>query len=156
MTNLADNSGRKQRGKPFKPGQSGNPAGRPAGSRNAALVALDQIAEGAAPALLDVLVKAGMAGDTQAARLVLERAWPIRKGRAITLDLPPVIDAAGVRAAMARITKAAASAEITPDEAQALAALVEGQRRAIETQELEQRISAIETKLGKDKTDESD
>ena len=31
----AESTGKKQRGKPFKPGQSGNPAGRPKGSRNA-------------------------------------------------------------------------------------------------------------------------
>lgn len=30
----ADNTAAKQRGVPFKPGQSGNPAGRPKGSRN--------------------------------------------------------------------------------------------------------------------------
>lgn len=151
MTNLADNSGRKQRGKPFKPGQSGNPAGRPAGSRNAALVALDQIAEGAAPALLDVLVRAGMAGDTQAARLVLDRAWPIRKGRAVTLDLPTVKDGAGIMLAMARIAEATAAGEITTEEAQGFAAIMAATRQAIETAELERRLIALENDLERKK-----
>ena len=30
----ADSTGKEQRGRPFEPGQSGNPAGRPKGSRN--------------------------------------------------------------------------------------------------------------------------
>jgi Family of unknown function (DUF5681) len=34
MAKDAETAGRKQRGQPFKPGQSGNPAGRPKGSRN--------------------------------------------------------------------------------------------------------------------------
>jgi hypothetical protein len=31
---MADNTPKKQRGRPFEPGRSGNPAGRPRGSRN--------------------------------------------------------------------------------------------------------------------------
>jgi hypothetical protein len=31
---MADNTPKKQRGRPFEPGRSGNPAGRPKGSRN--------------------------------------------------------------------------------------------------------------------------
>jgi hypothetical protein len=31
---MADNTAKKQRGRPFEPGRSGNPAGRPKGSRN--------------------------------------------------------------------------------------------------------------------------
>ena len=31
---MADNAAKKQRGRPFEPGRSGNPAGRPKGSRN--------------------------------------------------------------------------------------------------------------------------
>jgi len=37
-----------------------------------------------------------------------------------------------------------ANGEITPDEAKAVAEVVELQRRAIETQDLEQRIAALE------------
>jgi uncharacterized protein DUF5681 len=37
----ADNTAPKQRGTPYKPGQSGNPAGRPPGSRNKATLAIE-------------------------------------------------------------------------------------------------------------------
>jgi len=39
-------------GKPFKEGQSGNPAGRPKGSRNRATVALEKILDGDAESIL--------------------------------------------------------------------------------------------------------
>ena len=59
---------------------------------------------------------------------------------------PAVTDAAGVLEALAKITEATASGTITPDEGQALAGLLEAQRRAIETQELEARIAALEAR----------
>ena len=36
-------TGKKQRGKPFQPGQSGNPSGRPQGSRNKATLIAEQL-----------------------------------------------------------------------------------------------------------------
>jgi tellurite resistance protein len=47
-------------------------------------------------------------------------------------------------AVMASVMGAMESGEITPDEAKAVAEVVELQRRAIETQDLEQRIAALE------------
>src|SRR6267378_2403412 len=40
-----------KRGKPFAPGQSGNPAGRPVGSRNKATLAIDALLDGEGEAL---------------------------------------------------------------------------------------------------------
>ena len=143
----AEPTGGKQRGRPFAPGQSGNPAGRPAGSRHAALAALDAIGQEGAEAALRAVVKAAEGGDARAAEILFARVWPARKGRAVLLNLPPVTDTAGVLAALARITEATAAGEVTPDEAQALAGLVEGQRKAIETVELESRLTALEQRL---------
>ncbi|MEE3502748.1 DUF5681 domain-containing protein [Acidiphilium acidophilum] len=144
MADDAEKSGRKQRGNPFKPGQSGNPAGRPAGVRNRVLAALDADADNAAPQLLKALVQAALAGDVQAARLVLDRAWPARKSRTVALDLPAVTTAEGIAGAMAAVVQAMAAGEIAPDEAAAVASVIEGQRRAIETTELAERIAALE------------
>jgi hypothetical protein len=41
-----------------------------------------------------------------------------------------------------------AAGELTPDEAQAVAGVVEVQRRAIETAELAERIAALEARAG--------
>lgn len=151
MSNDADlareTTGRDQAGR-FVPGRSGNPAGRPKGARHAALVALDAIgAEGAERVLRKVLDLAEQ-GDLKAADILLRRLWPERKGRPVNLDLPPVRQAADLPAALGRIAQAVAEGEITPEEAQALASVLEAQRRAIELCELERRVAALEAEHG--------
>lgn len=152
MTENADRTGEKQRGRPFQKGQSGNPAGRPQGSRNKALVALDQIAEGAAPQLLQQVVQAAQGGDVQAARLVLERAWPARKGRPVRLELPSITDSESLVQAASRVIEATAAGELSPEEGAAITAILDSHRRVIETAELERRIADIETRIGKGAT----
>jgi hypothetical protein len=130
----------------WQPGQSGNPAGRPKGARNKALLALDAMGEEGARDIMKAVITAAQNGDMRAAEILLRRLWPERKGRPITLDLPPIQSAADLAAAMGAVTQAVAAGELSPDEGQAVAALLETQRRAIETAELEKRIAALETR----------
>lgn len=142
----AEKSAPKQRGRPFPPGRSGNPAGKPKGARHAALKALDAIgAEGAADVMAAV-VKAAKEGDMRAADILLRRLWPERKGRPVPVALPPITDAAAMVDALAAITAAVGEGELSPEEGQAVAAILETQRRAIETADLEARIVALETR----------
>ena len=60
----ADKTGKKQRGKPFEKGQSGNPNGRPQGSRNRATLAAEVLLEGEAEKLTRKAVKMALNGDT--------------------------------------------------------------------------------------------
>ena len=83
-------------------------------------------------------------GDIQAAKLILDRIVPLRKGRPVQIDLPDMIDAGDVVNALSATLKAVSDGSLTPDEAQALAQILEGQRRAIETTELEDRIKTLE------------
>lgn len=71
---------------PFQKGQSGNPAGRPQGSRNKVTLALDAMLEGEAAAVLRTLIDAAMDGDTQAAKALLDRVYPKRKHGAVVVD----------------------------------------------------------------------
>jgi hypothetical protein len=50
---------------------------------------------------------------------------------------------------LVRIAAAVAAGEITPEKAQAVAGLLEAQRRAIETAEIEQRLVALEARNAK-------
>jgi hypothetical protein len=71
----------------WKPGQSGNPKGRPPGSRNrVTLVALAAMEEGA-EAIARKVVDMAKEGDMSAARLVIERLVPVAKERPIFLAL---------------------------------------------------------------------
>jgi len=147
----AEKSAPKQRGRPFPPGQSGNPAGKPKGARHAALKALDLIGEAGAAEVMSTVVAAAKLGDMRAADLLLRRLWPERKGRPLTIDLPPISDAAGLVDALAAITAAVGAGELSAEEGQAVAGILETQRRAIETVELDQRITALEAQ-SKDKS----
>ena len=133
------------RGRPFEPGNPGGP-GRPAGSRNKATLALDKIADDAGEDILNKMVETAKGGDLRAADLVLQRIWPVRKGRPLSLSLPlPVIKtAADVVTALGTVADLVGAGEVTPDEGAALAAIFESKRRAIETVDLEARLSALE------------
>jgi hypothetical protein len=50
-------------GKPFQKGQSGNPDGRPKGSRNATTLALETLLDGQATALTQKAIDLALAGD---------------------------------------------------------------------------------------------
>lgn len=143
---MAENSTGKQRGKPFRPGQSGNPSGKPKGARHAVTLMAEKLLEDDAAAIVRAVIDAAKGGDMVAARLVLERIAPPRKGRAVAFDLPHIETAADVLAALGAVVQAVADGELTPDEATTVAGLLEIQRRTIETADLECRLSALESK----------
>jgi len=66
-----------------------------------------------------------------AARLVLDRVCPPRKGRPVTLALSAIEGAADVAAALAGVTQAISDGEIAPEEASVIVTVIEAKRRAI-------------------------
>ncbi len=130
----------------WQPGQSGNPKGRPRGSRNrVTLVALAAMEEGA-EAIARKIVDMAKTGDMSAARLVLERLLPPAKERPIFLALPDTNTADGIAEAQQAILQAVAAGDLLPGEGATMAGIVEARRKAVETLELEQRITALEGK----------
>jgi hypothetical protein len=78
---------------------------------------------------------------------VLERVAPLPRNRPVQFDMP-AIETADLGEAMGAIMRAASDGELTPDEATAIASLIETRRRTIETLALEQRIAALEQSRG--------
>ena len=136
-----DRPDRDQRGR-FLPG---NP-GRPQGSRHEALKALDAIGAESAAEIMRSVIAAARNGDMRAADILLRRLWPERKGRPVALDLPALVGAAGIADAVGAVASAVAAGEVSPEEGQAVAAILETQRRAIETADLEARIATLEAR----------
>jgi hypothetical protein len=85
-------------------------------------------------------------GDMTACRMILDKVLPNTKDRPITIKLPPISDLNGVGIAQAEILQAVATGDITPNEGERMAAIIEARRRSIETIDLEARISQLETR----------
>jgi hypothetical protein len=133
----------------WKPGQSGNPAGKPPGSRNKATQMVMALMEGQAEEITQTIIDAAKRGDLAAARMVLERLAPPVRERPLALDLPDTSTAAGISAAQRAVLEGVGAGELLPAEATALASVVEARRKAYETEELERRISLLEERYAK-------
>ena len=140
---LPEKTGEKQAGGRFPRGVSGNPAGRPQGALNKTTLACQALLEGESEAITRKAVELAKKGDIQALRLCLDRILPARKDRPISLSLPEVRSAKEVPAAIGAVLSSVADGQLTPSEGQALASMLETQKRAIETAELEQRVSPL-------------
>ena len=128
----------------FEKGVSGNPAGRPAGSRNNATLACEALLGGQAEALTQKAVDMALAGDTVALKLCLERIYPARRDRPVTFALPPISsprDAADIAAAIA---EAVAAGHVTPSEAAEFGKVIEIYIKAYQTAELDDRNVRLE------------
>jgi ethanolamine utilization microcompartment shell protein EutS len=140
----AANSAPNQRGRPFPKGQSGNPAGKPKGARHRLTVLAEKLMADDAEAVTRAVIAAAKSGDMQAARLILDRIAPTRKGRPVALELPSVETAADVLKALGVLVAETASGTITPEEAVMIASVFETKRKAIETVDIERRLAALE------------
>jgi hypothetical protein len=138
-----------QRGRPFKKGASGNPRGRRAGSRNKATMLLEKMMSDDGEGVVNAVLEAAKGGDMQAARIILDRICPPRKERPISCKLPKLEDTSDLVAGISAIMAAVANGELTPGEGQALASLIEAQRRTLETEDIERRLIAIEAGMGR-------
>ncbi|MBV9859693.1 MAG: hypothetical protein JO038_06290 [Alphaproteobacteria bacterium] len=134
-----------ERGRPFRKGESGNPAGRRPGCRNRATREAEILLEGEAPRLTRKAIELALAGNERALRLCLERLIAPRRERAVAIDLPPVESAADLGAAVGAIAAALRQGAITPREAVAAAQVIAIFVRAIETSDFERRLDQLET-----------
>ncbi len=131
----------------FKPGQSGNPTGKPRGARHRATVAAEALLDGEAEALTRRAVELALEGDTTALKMCMDRILPPRKGRPINFTLPKMTNTGDLRAAALAILGAVSEGDISPEEAAAVAPLIEGVRKTMETDELSRRLEALEQAL---------
>ena len=145
---LAAKAARKQRvrGKPFPKGKSGNPAGKRPGTRHHITVLAERLLSDDLEAVVAKVVKKARAGDMVAARLILDRIVPVRRGRAASFPLPQIATAADVVSALAAVAKAMSAGQLSPAEALEVAGVIEMTRRGFEIVENEARIAALEQK----------
>ena len=125
----------------WQPGQSGNPMGRPPGTGEVAKLRAG-IAE-RVPEILDRITEAALAGDVQAARLLLERVLPPIKPVELPVEL--TLSEEGRPTEQARqVLAAAAGGALAPDQAVSLIGALAAVARIAETDELRERIERLE------------
>lgn len=126
---------------PWKPGQSGNPKGRPPGTSEVAKLRA-AIAEHV-PAIIERLREQALEGDVQAARLLLERTVAPLKAMepAQALTLPDGTLTEQGRAVLASV----AGGELAPSQGAALVTAIGTLARVTEIDELAARVAALES-----------
>jgi hypothetical protein len=103
-------------------------------------LAAEALLDGEAEALTRKVIELALAGDGLALRLCMDRLVPRRKDRSVDVDL---VGLEG-RDSYDRLLAGVCVGQLTPAEAQTLAGVLEGRRKAIELDELEARITALE------------
>lgn len=126
----------------WKPGQSGNPKGKPKGSGE--VQKLREAIGLHVPGIIKQLLTAAKGGDVQAARLLLERVLPPLKAveQASPLTLPDGSLTEQGRA----VLEAVGAGELAPGQGAQLITAIGTLARVVEVDELAQRIKNLEEK----------
>ncbi len=125
----------------WKPGQSGNPNGRPPGT--SAITKMREAIAADVPEILAGLAKAAKGGDVQAARLILERVLPPVKASEQPVQLPFPSDGTLTSKATA-VMSAAVDGVLSPSQASQLISALGTLAKISEVDELAIRIKKLE------------
>src|SRR3954454_18813547 len=128
----------------FQKGESGNPQGKPKGTRHRVTLAAEILLEGEAEAITRKAIELAKAGDGPALRLCMDRIYPARKDRPVRFRLPPLEKVGDAVVANAALVGAVASGDLTPSEAGELAKLVDAYTRAVEATDIQDRLTKLE------------
>ena len=126
----------------FQPGHSGNPAGRPRGSRNRRTIAAERLFDEEGETLTRVLIDLARDGHPVALKLCMDRIFPVHD-RPVTFDLPAMATASDAVGAMGDIALGLADGNLTPREAERLGKFVQSFAKTLSTEELERELREL-------------
>ena len=123
----------------YKPGESGNSAGRPPGQTPGAMLRkaiLDDM-----PDIIATLVEQAKAGDTAASKILIDKVIPTVKSQA----LPVTVQSGDTLAKTgSNVIASTMNGDVSPDVSALLLSALSNQARIVEITDLENRISALE------------
>lgn len=151
----------KPRGRPFPPGTSGNPEGRPPGPNSITRAARERIAEECDPLGFLTGVMRGepqrygpdgaetehqptMADRMNAARVLANKLAPDAKDRPLTFKVGEINSPADALAAMGRVVETMSDGELTASEAAGVMAVIGTYLDAWKVTDFDARLKAIE------------
>lgn len=136
-----ENSPVKERRTTWKPGQSGNPAGRAPGVER-----VRQLLKPHSEELVKKAYEMAMAGDTVALRLCIDRIAPPPRAEFALASIPGIALAGSMSDKARAIVDAVGNAVISPDAAAMLLGALASATKIIEADELADRLAALEAR----------
>jgi len=128
----------------FAPGWKG----KPRGARNRVTLAIEAMMDGQWEVLTKTAIALALRGDPAALRLCIDRLAPPRRGRVTPIvDFPVPKTATEVPAALAHLTQAVASGEITAGEADEIAKLIDRFVAAFDAAAFAERLAELEKRI---------
>lgn len=131
-------------GSRWKPGQSGNPGGRPR-----RIGQVRALLEPRREELVNQAIELALGGDVAALRLCLERLSPPLRPTTEPVEIPGLADASTLTEKCQVIVAAVGNAQISPTVGSELLSAMGNLARAVEADELMRRVAALETSLRK-------
>lgn len=126
----------------FKPGQSGNPNGRPKDKTPATLIR-KSIADDL-PDIIKALITKAKEGDVPAAKVLLDRVCPPLKPQALPISLAVN---GGLVEQGSEVIRATLAGEIPPDIGAQLITALSNQGKLVDLEEMSDRLARIEKQL---------
>ena len=124
----------------FKPGQSGNPAGRKPGTKNKKL----ELLRSNDTKLQKKVIDMAMDGDTAALKIVADRLWPRLRSQPLPVSINAI--SGDIAETGRKVIDAALSGEVTTDILRDILGALYLQGQITELTELEQRLRALESR----------
>jgi hypothetical protein len=110
---------------------------------------VEALLAGEAEELTRKAIELAKEGDTTALRFCLERIALPRKDSPVRFELPEVTRASDIVDGSAAVLRAVAEGEVSPGEAQAVAALLPAHGKTLALADLEDRFAKLEKERGK-------
>ena len=123
--------------------QPDNP-GRPRGSQNKRTQFLSAIGQANADEIVKKTVELARLGRQWACEAVLSRLYPPPRARLVQFPLPPLNTLADLTAAIGAVLEGVAAGQLTIEEGDMLASILERHGKAISDAEIERRLEALE------------
>ncbi len=130
----------------FNKGQSGHPAGKPRGAKNRSSLVAERLFADEIQEICRSVIAQAKAGNMQAATIILDRVLPPIRDKPIQIDLPKMTSSNDLVKAVECITLAVGSGLISPLEGESIARIVDTHIKALEFNEIEKRLSNLETR----------
>lgn len=123
----------------WKPGQSGNPAGRKPGSE-----VVRQLLEPHRADLVQKAVSLALAGDSTALRICIDRLAPPPRAESPKVSIPALANAPTLSAKSEAIIGAVAAGDLSADTASMLLQAMAAACKVVECEDFERRLRALE------------